>query len=805
MNEDEIYAKMDMSDLFNEVWGELTAEKETDKADGKAEKDTLLLSRMAFVLAQKAKSYFNYLNMLEKGAGMYQAPKTELLLLDDEDEIVSKAFDRLRRAADALDNPEQGFRAFLRACPEHARHGVLESLEVNEDNVQDTYAHLRDVMRKEDPNGCMILQPFIPATSSMVLAPQMYAVVGKDHDGVTAGHGRQLYFLMNPDDTDCVEQFAAIGHKQGEYELEFVYQRDKNYKREKHTGGTINFTQVRGAPAHRTIGVPFAYEVMVDGQPVPMTATTSGCIPDGVVTATEVWECTGLEEVAWLEANIVKGKVPDGFVISHAEGSLLSHVCAHARANGIPYICAAVEVGDTWVEGSPAWVAKEVGVIITPEQYSPIQEQYLTAFRKGLNLSSTRWQRQHGWFAHFFHQWIGGLNLNVENAVLAGAFSGWAVKAALGLCMGELRHSRNLNKTATVDLYPVMTAAIGSDKWEELSGNGFASKNRKHYYAAMETTQLTYGEIKMGLKWCQQHFSEGWSGGFGGKAWASCAGGAARLCDAIVDFLNEPTEETILEVVARTNEAENFAHNNGSLYNKFLHGNAFNVATMNASGTGGLFRHSETGLKEVFRTYELAVRFLDGEKNAGINVPDNDWTEIFEFALGKNATWYRQHLIATDSQVPESIRLAVKSTPENMIHLNNKYTLNKGDFVPCGVSGCTHCEAHFDEVSTSNLAGEYASLTPMTSLLLNADYPEAYFALGKTQSSIDTYSVVQLLNAKQYDEVTPQAFKEAWDGLVNTDPAYKILSETLKKHLKKMLATNPAFSEEVQSLMGGDE
>ena len=54
-------------------------------------------------------------------------------------------------------------------------------------------------------------------------------------------------------------------------------------------------------------------------------------------------------------------------MISHAEGSLLSHVCAHARANGIPYICAAVEVGDTWVEGSPSWVAKEVGVIITPE------------------------------------------------------------------------------------------------------------------------------------------------------------------------------------------------------------------------------------------------------------------------------------------------------------------------------------------------------------------------------------------------------------------------------------------------------
>ena len=50
-------------------------------------------------------------------------------------------------------------------------------------------------------------------------------------------------------------------------------------------------------------------------------------------------------------------------------------------------------------------------------------------------------------------------------------------------------------------------------------------------------------------------------------------------------------------------------------------------------------------------------------------------------------------------------------------------------------------------------------------------------------------------------------FVDAWNGLKPSDPAYKILSESLKKHLKKMIATNPTYSKEVQTMMGydGDE
>mgnify|MGYP003115372256 CR=1 FL=1 len=797
MNEDDLYEKMNIEDLFNEVWEELTVEKDTDKKSGKAVGDTLLLSRLAFVLAQKAKSYFNYLNLYKKGSGMYTAPSTELVLLDDDNSIVVAAFNRLK--GEFVSSDDATFKAFLRACPEFARHGVLESIEVDVDNMVDTYAHLRAVMMKEDPNGCMILQPFVPATSSMVMAPNMYAVVGPDHDGVTAGHGRQLYFLMNPNETNCVEQFKAIGHDPNTYELEFVYERSPEFTTEKIVAGDINFTQVRGAQPHIPRAPPFRYEcVIIEGEIAERISSIDGCIPDGTVTATEVWVSTGLEEVAWLEENITKGNVPDGFVISHPNGSLLSHVCAHARQHEVPYIVGEVNVGETWVEGSPSWVAKEIGMSIIAQPYDALYHDYRYDFHAGLCDSMVKWQRQHGWFAHFFHQWVGGMNLNSENAKLAGAFAGWAAKAALGLCLGEMRHSRSLNKDACVDLYPVMTAAIGSNRWETLYNQKYASTNRKHYYAAMESLNLNYSEIKMALKWCESNFKTGWAGGYGGKAWASCASGAAQLCDAICAFMEDPSREHLQEVIGRTNEAENFAHNNGSLYNKFLHGEAFNAGTMNNDGTSGLYKHDEKGLKNVFRTYELASLFLDGPVNNSISPPENDWSEIFSFALEKNATWYRQNMIATSDMVPSSIKEAVAVLPVKYIHLDNKFTLGKSDFVPCGASGCPLCETHFQHTTAIDEGNE---ISPMTSFLLNSNYPEAFFALGTQQSDVITYGVAQLIKAKQYEEVTPRMLVDAWNGLKSSDPAYSILSDSLKKHLKKMIATNPIYSKEVQTMM----
>ena len=76
---------------------------------------------------------------------------------------------------------------FVRACPEFPRHGVLESTPADMDTIVDVVKGLQQMMLKEDPNGCLLVQPFIEATSSCVYAPGMYMVIAEGHDGITAG------------------------------------------------------------------------------------------------------------------------------------------------------------------------------------------------------------------------------------------------------------------------------------------------------------------------------------------------------------------------------------------------------------------------------------------------------------------------------------------------------------------------------------------------------------------------------------------------------------------------------------------
>jgi len=784
------YEKMNFADLFQQVSQQLVDEQVVDVQTGRVQKNTVLDSRLAEVLSQKAKSFLNYLGVYKSGKGMYKCPATELILLKDEFDLVKNAFIRLDDET-----------CFLRACPEVARHGVIESIEVNADTLEYEWSRLRAIMQKEDPNGCMIMQPFIPATSSMVMAPNQYAVIGPDHDGVTAGHGLQLLYLMNPHNEDCSSHFASIGHSKGSYELEYVYQRDEKFLEGKFATGTTNLTQIRGAPPHPMPMPPFKYQIMRSDGLVEAMSTVQGIVPgSGIVEVTQVWETEGLEEVAWLEENITKEKCPEGFVISHPGGSLASHVYAHARGHGIPYfITDEVEVGETWVEGSPCNVAKEQGHPITPEPYDPYTDKDLQAFALGLAQSQTRWQRQHGWFAHNFHQWL-GININPSrNALLAGAFSGWAVKAALGLCLGEIRYAKGMKKDADVTLLPVVTAAIGESVWQDITGeaNSKPSKQRKHYYVAMERTEVDYMEIMLALRWCVKQFKTGWSSGaYGGPNWATCAQGAAELCQAIINFQKNPCLETIEQVVNHTNKAENFAHNNGSLYNKFLSGSCFDQATLNNEGKGGLFKHTDDGLCDMFRSYEVARVFLQGQANEKCARPVNDWTTLFTWANSVTPNKLRGQLICVSKNIPTSIRTAAINLGPSMLHHSNQYTLNDDKYIPCGHESCEKC------ADKNILALRLEHDLDFTSLLLEAEHPSVFFALADTKSDLISYHVGNLIKQKKYNDITPEMFVQAWNGLKTQDIMYKILSEMMKKHLKKMLTTNVEYSKSVAELLG---
>ena len=341
------FMDMDVADLFDSMFEQIEEEVAYEKKSGKTLKDTVTDPRMAKIHSQKAKSFAKYVQSFKGGLAPWIPPATEYILLEDEYEIVLAAYHRIMKG-----QPE-GSKAFVRACPEVARHGVLESIEVTLETLQEDWMHLVKMMKAEDPNGCLMIQPFIPATSSCVLGPQQYATIATGHDGVTAGHGRKLYLLFNPDDNTMSSHMDSLGHKRGTYEIEMVYQRNTEFKSEKSNGPAAWLTQIRGSAPHEIREPPFTYytendipvntkyldtkKKVVDKEyhkskgHVKNIASTDCAIPGGQIEVKKVWVASGLEEVAWLEANITKDKCPEGFVISHPNGSLISHICAHGR------------------------------------------------------------------------------------------------------------------------------------------------------------------------------------------------------------------------------------------------------------------------------------------------------------------------------------------------------------------------------------------------------------------------------------------------------------------------------------------
>lgn len=791
------FESIDIGALFEELKNEQIEAAQEDTTTGAVYKDTITSARRAMVGSQKAGDILNVCESYKAGKGQWRPLFTEFFLIDDEYEVIKNAFDRVEEHCEKREDGKMV--AFLRACPLKPRHGVLESIKVTADTIQDTWIHLRNVMREQDPEGCMILQPFVHATSSCVLAPQQYAAVGDGHDGITAGHGYKLYFHLNPDDSILSEHIEnTVGKKVGGYELEFVYKRGENFKRLKKAGGSSYITQVRGAPPHPVREAPFSYEL--DGK--MLTASTDGMIPNGSVECKEVWVASGLESVAYLEEHITKEQCPEGYVISEPNGSLLSHICAHARTHGIPYVVGNVEMGQRWTEGSATWVALDPYNNIEPQPYNPCTEGLIEAFTAGLERSKTHWQRQHGWFAHFFHQWA-GMNYNgKDGAFLAGGFCGWMAKAILALSLGELRYSKSLKKNMTIEGWPVLTAMMGGDKWEELTQSKKAStSDRKHYYALCEQMNVDYNEIRLALQWCVKQFNSGWSGGYGGKAWANCAERGVALCTAIVEFKNSPCEETLNALIGAVNSAKNAEHNNGFLYGKFLSQSAFNYSDIKKDATNstyiGLFPHTETGITRMFRTYELAKEFRGGPVNKNCSAPSTDWMTLFSFLKGKGHTYWRQYFIANSLEIPRGLREAAIDCGPNYLHHDNKYS-HEENFIPCGIDECEKCK-QYDVVVMQLKYG-----TNVSSMLLTGEYPEAFPAQGKESSTAMTYATAQLLRDREYDKVTPEMWMSAIDGLNPLDQTYPILADILTKFAKNQMGDDYEWVDAVLVKLGGE-
>ena len=140
MNEENNYTEVNnkmIQDLFEECWDDLETGKMQETITGMSKKQTLSDTRIAFVLSQKASNLLQLQVQKKIRQLLYKLPDTELILLDDSEEVVMGAFSRLGDGD-----------LFLRTCPETARHGVLESVKVNAETIVAEWTRLRDIMNE---------------------------------------------------------------------------------------------------------------------------------------------------------------------------------------------------------------------------------------------------------------------------------------------------------------------------------------------------------------------------------------------------------------------------------------------------------------------------------------------------------------------------------------------------------------------------------------------------------------------------------------------------------------------------------
>ena len=273
------------------------------------------------------------------------------------------------------------------------------------------------------------------------------------------------------------------------------------------------------------------------------------------------------------------------------------------------------------------------------------------------------------------------------------------------------------------------------------------------------------------------------------------------LCDAVIKFQADPNSDTLNALTGAVNSAKNAEHNNGFLYGKFLSKDAFNYSDVHVDENGGkkgLFPHSNKGIECMFRTFELARGFTEGTaRNRDCSEPEVSWSALFGFLKRTNSNYWRENLICISENVPVYLREAAETCGPKLLHHDNKYS-HKENFIPCGHSQCETCVSHVEVIEQMRYTAEIGAL------MLSDSYPEVYLAT-KQKSAPASYSICKMLKSRDYENVKPRMWVEAWQGLKTKDPMYPMLSELLSKFVKNQMGDNKDWTDAIIAISKEEE
>jgi hypothetical protein len=433
--------------------------------------------------------------------------------------------------------------AFVRACPVTPRHGILESRRVTNrcsSIIKATRQIGRAMLENGEPDGEIVIQPFIEATSNIVWF-EGACIVGPGHDGVTAGHSPQITIPFGaPSILESAQ--AELGLENAE--AEFVCDAKR-----------VVCTQIRAANGHFKV------------EPRPVGAHPGFSLKPIHTKTADVLEVRGTEDLAKIEKWSTSN--PEVLIV-HYGGSIGSHAAAWARGKGYAFVAlpeTGVALPEWLYERSRGWMVSsdtEPGGEALPFEV----EWFEDSFRKGLHrcMTSRLDARAALSAAIVAMNYASGVASSPESAEVSGYFAGALLRSCVAICLGEARHSyrqitsnwRNDNREAYNSIITALNdinIANGGER-ESVYTDIFSQSINP-----LQALRLAYAA----------HGTPKWAESFGGKKWANIAVAGYRLALAI-------EHEGLRSILDAMNALTNVVHNNGWAFNKLIDKSIFDLA-----------------------------------------------------------------------------------------------------------------------------------------------------------------------------------------------------------------------------------
>lgn len=629
---------------------------------------------------------------------------------------------------------------FVRACPLNPRPGVLESSRA--DTTEDVAIIARRIINIMlspdpsdepmydsgliDPNGMLIVQPFINATASAVVAPNNYILMGRDNDGITAGKDGLQVAIPLGNDPNVNMDFHKIDLDPNHIEIEFVSERSESNLETSvrssngHVSQRVAMVQLRGSEGHRPIA------------PSPKGVDISGTFHGAeriTINHIHLVSDNTDEQLDKMEQALREG-MPEGTVVLHPNGSHLSHHAGQCFKYGVPYIASTEpQVGEQWTQAQLGWVVLDNDGTYEPQPYDPLD--FTDSFIEGFDIGFSNHARLHGWLSNQFHQFIGGPIGNAEQtAKLAGAYMSWLINATLSVGLGELRHTYCNAKDSTALVMATVHAIYGQEAWAEVTHDNYLPEERREYYMLVEQQPATLASVIDLFAYMEKVYSLSWSSSYGGEKYRISCENGRLLAEAVIKYFAESTDENFKHMLSVANLVEHNVHNTGFFFNKFLAKTALDWGTKPDT--------VRVVPQDFFSVYYAADHIMQSYPQ-----PLNDFTNIIEVARGITTSDMKKTPLA---EMDNIIAKSVMHIRFPHRHPNGKYSqVGSSHFLKCGIKICNTCVSHEEHMKQSVTS----SIVPLT------ESYDAPFPVDTTSEAAIIISYKSL--SKNIGEHTPSA------------------------------------------------